>query len=171
TGGRRLVFAAHNGLNMPSINTIRSRADITHLRPSVGAVTAADIHHNISEVFGKDCPIVPRCGHSLMTDEINLDERAVYFKFCKSVGGLCREHSKDHNLRITDYDAMEQLAETVHGQNPTVHYAKEATVMGIAPFRRHDYDIRPVVISGTCKKDTAPGSAAMHQLVLDAWRT
>jgi len=171
TGGRRLVYATHKGLNLPSINTIRSRTDITHLQPSVGTITHAEIHHNISEVFGKDHPAIPRCGHSIMTDEINLDERAVYLKFCQSVGGLCREHSKDHNLQINDYEAMEQLAETVHGPKPTVHYAKEATVIGIAPFRQDDYDVRPIVISGTCKTETALGSANMHQMVLDAWRT
>ena len=81
--------------------------------------------------------------------------------FCQSLGGLCCEHSKDHNLRINNYEAMEQLAETVHGSKPTVHYVKEATVIGIAPFRRDDYDVRPIVISGTCKTETASGSVNM----------
>jgi hypothetical protein len=39
---------------------------------------------------------------------------------------------------------------------PTIHYAKEATVAGIAAFRAEHYEVMPVFAAGTCKKEKAP---------------
>ena len=47
TGGRKLVYAANHGLGLPSINTIRSKYQITHLLPSLGLPTVYELFHNI----------------------------------------------------------------------------------------------------------------------------
>jgi hypothetical protein len=170
TGGRKLVYAANHGLGLPSINTIRSKSQITHLLPSLGLPTAQELFHNITEVFGKSRVPMPICGHSLMIDEIALEERPVFIKWLDSVGGLCREHTKGISLRMTNVPVLKSLADTVFGPSPTVHYAKEATVAGIAAFRSEHYDVMPVFAAGTCKKEKAPECSELIEALLDAWR-
>jgi hypothetical protein len=94
TGRRKLVYAADHGLGLLSINTIRSKSHITYLLPSLGQPTVGELFHNIPEVFGKTRIPMPICGHSLMIDEITLEEHLVFIKWLDSVGGLCREHTK-----------------------------------------------------------------------------
>jgi hypothetical protein len=94
TGGRKLVYTANHGLGFPSVNTICSKAQITHLLPSLGLPTMRELLHNITEVFGRSRIPMPICGHSLMLDEITLEEWPVFIKWLNSIGGLCREHTK-----------------------------------------------------------------------------
>ena len=89
TGGRKLLYATNHALNLPSVNVLRSRMQITHLLPSLGLPTICELFHNITKVFGKSRIPMPVCGHSLMIDEIALEERPVFIKWLNSVGGLC----------------------------------------------------------------------------------
>lgn len=170
TGGRKLVYAANHGLGLPSINTIRSKSQITHLLPSLGLPTVYELFHNITEVLGKSRVPMPACGHSLMIDEIALEERPVFIKWLNSVGGLCREHTTGLNLLMASVPGLKSLADAIFGPTPTVHYAKEATVAGIAAFRTEHYEVMPVFASGTCKQEKAPECAKLIKALLDAWR-
>ena len=170
TGGRKLVYAANHGLGLPSINTIRSKAQITHLLPSLGLPTPFELFHNITEVFGKSHIPLPLCGHSLLIDEIAAEERPVFIKWLNCVGGLCREHTKGMDLRMTSVPGLRTLAEALFGSTPTVHFAKEATVAGIAAFRTDHYEVKPIFAAGTCKKEKAPACVELIQALLDAWK-
>ena len=98
TGSRKLVYAANHGLGLPSMTRIRSKAQITHLLPSLGLPTLCELYHNITEVFGKSHIPMPLCGHSILIDEIAIKERLVFIKWLNSVGGLCREHTEGLDL-------------------------------------------------------------------------
>jgi len=89
TGGPTLVYAANHGLGLPSINTIRSKAYITHLLPSLGLPSPRELWHNITEVFGRSHISLPLRGHSIFIDEIAVEERPVFIKWLNSVAGLC----------------------------------------------------------------------------------
>lgn len=170
TGGRKLVYAANHALGLPSMTAIRTRAHITHLLPSLGLPTCRELFHNITEVFGKTRVTMPLCGHSILIDEIAAEERPVFFKWLNSVGGLCREHTKGLDLKITNVPGLHKLAEALFAPMPTVHYAKEATVAGIAAFRAEQYEVMPMFAAGTCKKEKAPECVELIQALLDAWR-
>jgi hypothetical protein len=105
-----------------------------------------------------------------MIDEIALEERPVFIKWLDSVDGLCREHTKGISLRMTDIPVLKSLADAMFGPSPTIHYAKEATVAGIAAFRSEHYDVMPVFAAGTCKKEKAPECSELIQALLDAWK-
>jgi hypothetical protein len=170
TGGWKLVYAANHGLGLPSINTIRSKAQITHLLPSLGLPTPHELWHNITEVCGKSCVPLPLCGHSLLIDEIAAEERPVFIKWLNSVGGLCQEHTKGIDLRMMNVPALQNLAEALFGPTPTIHFTKEATVAGIAAFQPENYEVMPVFAAGTCKKEKAPACVELIQALLDAWK-
>lgn len=178
-GGSSLVQSCSVALNLPTLNTLRVRSDMTHLKPTIGEIRSEEIEWNISSLFQdtKDSALktsmapIPRCGHSILMDEICLDERAVFMKAENSIGGLCREHTTRNGLVISSFSNLEHIANSVHGLEPTAHYGKEATVAGIAPFRLEDYDIRPVLVSATCKSDTAVECTAFIQKIIDAWCT
>ena len=170
TGGRKLVYAANHGLGLPCVNTIRAKAQVTHLLPSLGLPTPYELWHNITQVFGRSHIALPPCRHRILIDEISLEERPVFIKWLNSVGGLCREHTKGMNLRMTDVPGLRTLPEALfQGPEPTNHFAKEATVAGIAAFRTNHYEVR-LIAAGMCKKETAPSGVELIQTLLDAWK-
>ena len=170
TGGRKLVYAANHGLGLPSINTIRSKGQITHLLPSLGLPMPRELWHNITEVFGRSHIPLPLCGHSILIDEIAVEERPVFIKWLNCVAGLCREHTKGLDLRMMDVPGLRSLAEALFAPEPTIHFAREATVAGIAAFRADHYEVKPIFAAGTCKKEKAPESVELIQTLLDAWK-
>jgi hypothetical protein len=170
TGGRKLLFAANHGLNLPSIHTVRSRSQITHLLPSLHLPTSLELFHNITEVFGKTRIPSLQCGHSVLIDEIALEERPTFIKWLNSIGGLCREDTSQVDLRITNVPGLRALSEALFGPTPTIHLAKEATVAGIAAFRGTNYEVMPIMVSGTCKKEGVNECVKLIETILDAWR-
>jgi hypothetical protein len=53
---------------------------------------------------------------------------------------------------------------------PTIHFAKEATVAGIAAFHAEHYEVKPVFAAGTCKTEKAPDCVKLIQALLNAWK-
>jgi len=167
-GGLSLLYAVSKALGLPSISSVKRNAPVTKIMPSVGHVTSSVILRNMHAVLGEDDP-GPKCGWSLMIDEISVDERACWMKCLNSVGGLCREHSQHIDLTINNIDSLLEIAEAVTGDWASVHFGKEATVAGFAPFRDSNYGVRPVLCSLTCKAETADESADLIALIIKLW--
>lgn len=115
-------------------------------------------------------PSLPLCGHSILIDEIAIEERPVFVKWLNTVGGLCREHTKFVDLRMTNIPGLRILVNALFQPTPTIHFAKEATVAGIAAFRAEHYEVKPVFAAGTCKTEKAPDCVKLIQALLDAWK-
>lgn len=107
-------------------------------------------------------------GHSLLIDEINLEERGRYLKSMNSILGLCREHTHLVDPHATSIDAIAAVASALEAG--TCHLGKEATVAVIGAFRYDNYGVSPVLISPTCKTETAQGSLSWLQMILTEWR-
>lgn len=174
TGGRKLLYTTNNGLELPSYTALQSRAEVTHLLPSLGAVSNPELQHNISEVFGKSRIALPSCGHSVVIDEIALEERIVFVRWLRALGGFCWEHSKDVNKAISTIAHMKDLALRLilPAKDPkAIHHAKEATVIGVAAFRSEHYQAMPIAAAGTCKQSTAADCVVTIKTIPDAWKT
>ncbi|KAH7918504.1 hypothetical protein BV22DRAFT_1024504 [Leucogyrophana mollusca] len=102
-------------------------------------------------------------------DEVAINEEAYYDKCRNSIGGLCRDHSGCIDLKATDYDSILHASESVHGDNPPCHYGREATVTVIAAFSQTKYSPLPVLVSPTCKSETADSAEVLIQQLLDCW--
>ena len=172
TGGSRLVYALNHAGDLPSLRTLTSRMTFTPLLCSVGIPQMTEVIANIRSTFSNiNIPSGrPRCGHVLMLDEISINEKAVYIRHNNSIGGLCREHTSNMALSMTSVEAVERIADAVHGEHPTVHYGREATVGAISPLRDEDYTAKPILISPTCHGETPAGAISMTTMLLECWK-
>ncbi|TDL20789.1 hypothetical protein BD410DRAFT_870927 [Rickenella mellea] len=161
---------SHGG-GLPSLGAIKRRSHYCQIRPSVAAIKAEDIDFNIKSLFGVEtnsthCAVR---GHSILIDEVSLDERARYLKFNNKIVGLCREHGRLLDLTCTDLDSMRSVATAV--ETGLCHFGKEATVAAIAAFSPDRYQAFPVIVSPTCKTETAVDQAKFIQLLIASWKS
>ncbi|KAG2029443.1 hypothetical protein BDR03DRAFT_803659, partial [Suillus americanus] len=168
-GGPKLGYAMSHALGLPSVTAAMRHFECRKLMPSVGPVKDTEINHNISEFFGK-LPPRPKRGHNLQLDELAINEGAYYDKSRNTIGGLCRDHSGLLDLKIVDYDSVLHASEAIHGEHRVCHYGKEATVAAIAAFSKDHYGPLPILVSPTCKAETAEKAANLIQRMLDCWR-
>ncbi|EKM57125.1 uncharacterized protein PHACADRAFT_51634, partial [Phanerochaete carnosa HHB-10118-sp] len=171
-GGPRLLFMLNHSLaGLPSARTIRKHMQVPELRPSVSQPTTAEIGANITSFCG---PLavpepLPRSGHTLVIDGIAQESKARYDATSNQVLGLCREHSHMLDLRVLSVEAVKAIAAALHGDSPCCHYGSEATVAAMAPFRKDHYTIIPIMVSPTCKAETAEELAEHILMILRTW--
>ncbi|KAJ7022323.1 hypothetical protein C8F04DRAFT_971636 [Mycena alexandri] len=109
----------------------------------------------------------PRTGFSLLIDEISLEQRARYFRWDNTIGGICREHAHLANLTVDNAESIQTVAEQV--RNGVCHLGKEATVVAIASYSKEDYHARPIIVSVTDKTEKAPEQAEWMRTLLACW--
>ena len=74
------------------------------------------------------------------------------------------------DLCITNVPGLHALSEALFGLTPTIHLVKEATVAGIAAFRGTNYEVMPIMVSGTCQKEGVNECVKLIETILDAWQ-
>ncbi|KDQ51736.1 hypothetical protein JAAARDRAFT_83648, partial [Jaapia argillacea MUCL 33604] len=109
-------------------------------------------------------------GHSMMIDGIAVNQRAWWLRVFNEILGLCRDHTPGLDLGMTDMPSVLHVVEAVHGESPTCHYGREATVAAIGPYRPDNYHPMPVMVSLTCKSETAEQFAVVMQLLIDQYK-
>ncbi|KIJ38313.1 hypothetical protein M422DRAFT_176802, partial [Sphaerobolus stellatus SS14] len=107
-------------------------------------------------------------GHSLLIDEINLEERGRYFSEPNSILGLCREHCSVVDSCVMSVEAVQEVSTAL--EENRCHLGKEATVCAVGAFGAVDYYISPLIVSPTCKTETAEGSVEWLCLILTLWK-
>ncbi|KAJ7737778.1 hypothetical protein DFH07DRAFT_752914 [Mycena maculata] len=108
-----------------------------------------------------------RTGFSLLIDEISLQERARYYRWDNTIGGICREHSHMANLTVDSVESIQKVAQQV--REGVCHLGKEATVVAIASYSREDYHARPIIVSVTDKTEKALEQAAWMRTLIECW--
>ncbi|KAJ7847960.1 hypothetical protein B0H13DRAFT_2404873, partial [Mycena leptocephala] len=169
-GGRKLLYALSHANGLPSLRTLRNHMAFTRIMPTIGAISIADIVHNIQEVVLKPRAAAERTtlrGVNLMVDEVALEERAVHFRHTNSVGGICWRHSPLVNLVLNTYDSALALAKSL--KDGKVHFAKEMTVVAASCFG--EAGTYPILALPTCKHVTADDSGTIYEVAMEAWRS
>lgn len=172
--GTRLLFALNHSLvGLPSARTIRRHMKVPELLPSIREPTRNDFGTNITSFCGPlTRPNPPtRAGHSILVDAIATETKACYDRCSDCILGLCREHSRALDLHVHSLETVKHIAQAIHGDNATVHYASEATVLAIAPFTEDHYTAVPLAISPSCKAETADDLAGWLTDALIEWHT
>jgi hypothetical protein len=132
-GGPKLLYALCHSHGLPAYRTITNHRTIPHLIPSGSIPTADEISSNITSFFNSEQrPESFRCGHSLLIDGVTVDERGRYDRETNEVVGFCHEHSAGVDRSVTGMVAVEYLAGLVQGEDPTLHFGSEASVVAIA---------------------------------------
>jgi hypothetical protein len=169
-GGTKLLFALNRALALPSYRTIGRHRKVPQLIPTILTPSRDDASTNISTFFNQqERSSSALAGHSILIDGVALEERCRYFHPTDSVIGLCREHAGGLDLRVQSAQSILAIEEAIHTEKPRAHYASEATVMAIAPFRLSGYSAVPFALSGSCKAETGEGMAKWVRDMICAW--
>ncbi|KAJ7432297.1 hypothetical protein B0H11DRAFT_1760724 [Mycena galericulata] len=168
--GRKGVYALSKALGLPSASTTRS-SNLLRFLPSVSAPKAAEIGTNIRTFFGPESPnsSFRKAGHTLMIDGIHLSQRASWHRATNQIIGLCREHSAPFDLAMNDMTSVLKVVDAVHGECPSCHYGREATVLAVAAFRDDNYHGVPIAQTQTCKSEKGAGFAVLLRTAMDQW--
>ncbi|PBK59574.1 hypothetical protein ARMSODRAFT_777510 [Armillaria solidipes] len=173
-GGVRAEEIAHRAYGLPGITTARDHSTMPAIVPSHSVPRVGEVESNIDSVLplgdlfdASEQP--PSVRHQvLMFDEIATEKRLRYDDKTNCFLGVCREHGHCRSLEFNSMDDLEQVYKAIdEGQ---VHYASEATVgaLGVLDANTRLYHARPILISGTCKREKGPEQAQVIKTVLTA---
>jgi len=170
-GGPRLLFALNRFFSLPSYRTIGRHRTVPQLIPSILSPTYLEISKNISTFFDpKERPVPSIAGHSLLIDGVALEEKCRWLRSTNSVIGLCREHAGSLDLHTQSLQSITSIQDALSQDKPRAHYASEATVVAIGPFRSSNYSAIPLALSGSCKAETGDRMSQWLRVVIHAWR-
>ncbi|KAI9432593.1 hypothetical protein H4582DRAFT_2132159 [Lactarius indigo] len=183
-GGARVAEFAHRSLSLPSITTIRRNTVLQSLIVSPSAPTVSEVERNIMSCHsglagaGDTLDLALDSGTSsgglqvmhqvIMFDELAIEQRVHWDDSTNKFLGLCREHGHEVPLDFTSERELDILCNAINDN--LVHLASEATVAGIGVLSEvpREYSVRPIMFSGTCKRETGPHHARILQVVLEA---
>lgn len=176
-GGPRLLYALSKADKYPSVSTVAQKFRIPSLIPSVSTPSRQEIYDNIAMFFGPKAPQHPDpCarllpGLIIMIDGVAINECCRYDALRDYILGLCREHSHRVNKSVRTYANVEAVSKALH-QDKTCCYGKDGTVVAIGPYADSEhYTPIAIVVSPSCKKETADELLIWIELILDVWRT
>ncbi|KAJ3565596.1 hypothetical protein NP233_g7528 [Leucocoprinus birnbaumii] len=180
-GGPRLLFTFQKAFGLVSERTLRRMTRIPKIFASLGTPSSSDINHNISAFFDPLVKPLPEPldpggtlpGHVLMFDDIALESKCRYCFDRRSVMGLCREHSHNVKMNVTDFEVLQKIKEALsldEKDEKRVCIGKNATVVAIAPYaRREHYFPVPLILSPTDGKEKWESLASWIRILLDEW--
>ncbi|KAG2742207.1 hypothetical protein P692DRAFT_201659687, partial [Suillus brevipes Sb2] len=167
-GGRQLLFALNQKLNIPSLRTLRANSTFTSLMPTIGPIRNEQYDQNIQTiVLDTRLDSLPLRGVSFMIDEIALKEMAVHFRKFNKVGGLCWKHSHVVDPVLRTYDSAVSIAQKLHEGH--VHLGKELTVIGVSCFSEDE--IYPILAAPTCKTEDASDMERILAQTVERWNS
>ncbi|KAH7907202.1 hypothetical protein BJ138DRAFT_1104514 [Hygrophoropsis aurantiaca] len=172
-GGARVAEISHRSMGGPGVSTLRRHVVIKPLRASSSTPTIADIVHNIeasfdeSDLTDKETP-TNMTGYVLMLDEIKVEARPRWDDSTNTFLGICREHGHMVGLNFCSIEEIEALYQAIEAGD--VHLATEATVaaVGLLSDNTRVYASRPILVSGTCKRESAEPHASLIRNIIEA---
>lgn len=188
-GGARVAGIAHRALHLPSLSTLRRRTIIPRLLVSSLSPSLLEVETNVSSNFESICKLIQENGVThqvLMLDELKTEERLRHDDNTNKILGVCREHGNGTSLEFNSEKEVDLLIDGV--DNNEVHLAVEvcgsssivdayfsritvkATVgaLGVLSGETRFYSARPILISGSCKRETGIQHAALISTALSA---
>ncbi|KAI0026643.1 hypothetical protein K488DRAFT_81317 [Vararia minispora EC-137] len=195
-GGGRLLDVAHWTHGLLASSTVRHCITLVVIAPLPARPTCTLVEANITAVFEPIREILERylepsrhpsvstrpsksrelpdtyCVHAeLMFDEIAIERWPRYNEKTNRILGMCREHERVGGREFSNLEDLDQLTNDINCHD--VHYAHEATVGAISLLtdNLYLYSARPILISGSCKQETAEEHTAVIQTTLDAANT
>ncbi|KAF7302358.1 hypothetical protein HMN09_00869400 [Mycena chlorophos] len=166
-GGRKLLYAVNQSLDIPSLRTLRNNMQFTRVMPTVGWINTDDIEHNIAEVVLKPLAAAsksqPARGVSLQIDEVAIEERVAHS--CYGLLGFCWCHSMNAKLRLDTFQDALDLSKMV--KDGDVHMGSEMTVVAAGCFGGRP--VFPILALPTCKSTGPEESKTIYQTVIEVW--
>ena len=147
-GGPRLLYALQKSHGLASETIIWRKLQIPRLLPSIGEPTPDDLIKNLNTFIDPDIrPPPPRYpkgipGNILMFDGLAIESKCRYCSHRGHVMGLCREHSRNVDTKVTDCESDKKIRTALFQESDPdkkVCFGSDATVVAIAPYTRKDH--------------------------------
>ncbi|KAJ7573003.1 hypothetical protein C8J56DRAFT_1133363 [Mycena floridula] len=169
-GGTQMAEIAHRtGAALPGLSTIRRRSTVPTIIPSHSIPKLEEVTANVVSCFTSMDEVKTRVIHQvLMFDEIATERRPRWDSKTNKFLGVCREHGHKTALEFRNEKDLETLFDDLEKEQ--AHLASEATVgaIGMLGLDTRIYAARPVLVSGTCKKETAEEHVKVLETTLNA---
>ena len=196
-GGARVADIAHRIFGTPATSTIWSRTTVPQILPLPSFPTRFELEHNISATFESLLDILGGSARKalhavIMFNELAVEKHPHWDDKSNKILGVCCEHGQDTSLEFTSEDNLQTMWEELACGK--IHLAYEvcatathfpimaislifnalfiiqATVGAISILSPSPqlYSARPVLISGSCKREDAEDHAVLLQAVVDA---
>ncbi|KAF9071008.1 hypothetical protein BDP27DRAFT_1382615 [Rhodocollybia butyracea] len=170
-GGVWMAEFAHCANRMPGITAIQANSAASPIIPSPAIPLFSKIMANTRAVLDVDTVVGPEDAIShqvFMLDEIATEQRIRYDDQTNYFLGVCREHAGNVTLEFNNVMDVEQLYKSL--DDGEVHHATEATIgaIGILSSNKRLYNACPILVLGTCKRETGLQQAKVIQTGLDA---
>ncbi|KAG6835458.1 hypothetical protein H0H93_001265, partial [Arthromyces matolae] len=164
-GGPRCAEIAHRALGLPSISTLRRRSILSPIISSPSFPTLKELGENVTSCFSPldNLTQTHRVFHQiLMFDELKVEERPRYDLGTNKIVGICREHGKNTSLDFDSEKEVELLLAAIEQGEATVG------AIGVLSENTRIYSARPILVSGSCKRETGLEHANLIETALSA---
>ncbi|KAF8150850.1 hypothetical protein B0H34DRAFT_785029 [Crassisporium funariophilum] len=167
----QLLYSLNKSHGFASTMTVQQCTQIPRLLPSMGIPSAEEMRKNMTSFLEPSVkPPPPQSpsgkipGNILMFDGVALESKCHYF---------CREHSKNVDLKITSFKAIEKICVALFEEtepDKKVCFGSDATVVAMAPYARSDhYRPVPLVVSPSDKTEKGEWMALWIQTLIDEY--
>ena len=178
--GPRLLYALQKSYGFVSTTTVQRSTKVPRLLLSVGVPAAEEMRKNMTSFLDPSVkPPLPSAssgnipGNILMFDGVALESKCRYCPRRDCVIGLCREHSKNVNPRVTSFAEIGKLRTALFDEEDTdkkVCFGLDATVVAMASYARSDhYRPVPLIVSPSDKTEKGELLAAWIQTLIDEY--
>ena len=178
--GPRLLFALQKSHGFASTTTIQRNTEVPRLLPSVGVPAAEEMRQNITSFLDPSVKPPPPSasfskipGNILMFDGVALESKCRYCPRRDCVIGLCREHSKNVNPRVTSFADIGKMRTALFDEEDNdkkVCFGSDATVVAMASYARSDhYRPVPLIVSPSDKTEKGESLAIWIQTLIDEY--
>ncbi|KAI5994112.1 hypothetical protein F5J12DRAFT_726460, partial [Pisolithus orientalis] len=168
-GGANLLYVLNHRLGLLSLHSVvHNHFSPVTITPVIGTITLNVVVKNIHGVVVEP-HIAAGCtalhGVSLLTDEVALEECAVYFPSANVAGSLCWKHGHTVDPVLNTYESAMHIAKKL--TSGEVHLGKEMTVI-IAHCFGEDQTY-PILAAPSCKEEDYNDWEKVIENVIDAW--
>ena len=169
-GGANLLYAINQCMSISSLRSLRNHLSFVTIAPTIGPIVLDTITANILNVIiafqAHPGPNALR-GVSILSDEIALEEAAVYFPSENGVGGLCWKHGHNVDPILNTYESAIHVASKLESGH--VHIGKEMMVI-VAHLFGED-ETYPIIAAPTCKEENYSDWEKLMEKLIDAWQS
>ncbi|KZP23239.1 hypothetical protein FIBSPDRAFT_737825, partial [Athelia psychrophila] len=170
-GGGRVADIAHHAYRSPAASTLRRHDTTPPILASPSQPTLREVEQNINACFESISDLLPSSGvvHAeVMFDELAVEKRPRWDDRTNKILGFCHGCSDSGSLDFNSSVDLDTLFDDL--DRGEIDLASEATVRAIGMFTPEPrlYSARPILISGTCKKENATEHLTLIKMALNA---
>ena len=178
--GPQLLYSLQRSHGFASMMTVQHSTKIPSLLPSVGIPAREEMHENMTSFLNPSIKPPPPLSSSgkiprniLMFDGVALESKCCYCSRRDSVLGLCREHSKNVDPKVTSFQSVDKIRTALFKETEAdkkVCFGSDTTVVAMAPYACSDhYHPVPLIVLPSDKTEKGEWLALWIWTLIDEY--